>query len=209
MASTAASAGVITYRDEGVLDLNKDKLERQRLVDDLFADSGSEPDFEGFPASERVESSHIEDNSALEADAESHDKIQTCVLDDADAAAAYQTYPNLPVFDQAHGPLMHGSDSSAYEIFCSLFPDELLVLLITKTNRYYHQTVDALGGLDNLPPGSRVQTWTPVDLPGIKAFLAILILMGILDWTFQCFKTNSAPGGRLLKIIQCRTVTPL
>ena len=41
-------------------------------------------------------------------------------LDGADAAAAYQTDPNLPV---------------------------------AKTNRYYDQTVDALGGL-NLSPGS-------------------------------------------------------
>ena len=42
------------------------------------------------------------------------------------------------------------SGSSAYEIFCSLFPDELLALLVEKTNRYYVQTVAALGGLDNL-----------------------------------------------------------
>ena len=48
-------------------------------------------------------------NSASDADAESHDDIQMCVLDDADAATAYQSDPNLPVFDQAHGPLMHGS----------------------------------------------------------------------------------------------------
>ena len=66
-------------------------------------------------------------------------------VDDADAAAAYQTDPNLPG---------------------------------TMT-----QTVDALGGLDNLPPSSRLQNWTPVDLTSMKAFLAILILMGIVDWT--------------------------
>ena len=50
-----------------------------------------------------------------------------------------------------HGPLIHASGSSAYEIFCSLFPDELLALLVKKTNRYYDQTVTAPGGLNNLP----------------------------------------------------------
>ena len=66
-------------------------------------DSRSEPDFERFPVSEQVESSNSEDDSASEADAESHDEIQTGGLDDADAAAAHQTDPNLLVFDQAHG----------------------------------------------------------------------------------------------------------
>ena len=73
MASTAAAAGVITYRDKGVLDLNEDELERQRLIDDLFVDSGFEPDFEGFLVSDQVESSNSEDDSASKADAESHD----------------------------------------------------------------------------------------------------------------------------------------
>ena len=90
------------------------------MIDDLFADTGSVPDFEGFPASEQVESSNREDDSASEADTASHDEIQTGGLDDADAAAAYQTDPNLPV---------------------------------AETNRYYDQTVDALGDVDNFPPG--------------------------------------------------------
>ena len=76
-------------------------------------------------------------------------------------------------------PLIHGPGSSAYEIFCSLYPDELLALMVEETNRYYDQTVAALGGLDNLPPASRLWDWMPVDLPSMKAFLAMLILMGV------------------------------
>ena len=64
MAATATAASVITYKDEGVLDLNENELERQRLIDDLFADSGSKPNRKGFPASKRVESSNSEDDSA-------------------------------------------------------------------------------------------------------------------------------------------------
>ena len=110
---------------KGFIDRNEDEIERQRLIDDLFADTRSVPDFEGFPASEWIESYNNEDNSALEAVTESHGEIQTGGLDDADAAAAYQTDPNL---------------------------------LVAETNRYYDQTVDALVGLDNLPPGSRLRS---------------------------------------------------
>ena len=47
--------GEIMYTDEGELEFDKDEmamLEGQRLVAKLFPDSGSEPDFEGFLASE-------------------------------------------------------------------------------------------------------------------------------------------------------------
>ena len=58
------------------------------MIDDLFADSGSKPDIEGFSASERVESSNSEDDSASKEEAESHDETQMCILDDGDVAAA-------------------------------------------------------------------------------------------------------------------------
>ena len=64
---------------KGFLDWNDDEIERQRLIDDLFANIGFVPDLEGFPASEWVESSNNEDDSASEADTESHDEIQTVV----------------------------------------------------------------------------------------------------------------------------------
>ena len=119
MASMAAAASVINYGDEGILDRNEDEIERQRLIDDLFVDTGSVPDFEGFPASERVESSNSEDDSASEADTKSHDEIQIGGLDDADVAAAYQTDPNLPVSgrdetgDKISGPGDETNDKTA------------------------------------------------------------------------------------------------
>ena len=134
------------YRDEGELEFNKNKmavLEGQRLVAKLFPESGSEPDFEGFHASKPAGNLSGGNNSGSEASR----------LRDAAAAAAYRTNPNLPDFFRVrlHGPLIHASGSSAYDTFCSLFPDELLALLVEETNRYYDQTVAALGGLNNLP----------------------------------------------------------
>ena len=114
-----------------------------------------------------------------------------------------------------HVPLIHASSSSAYEIFCSLFPDELLALLVEETNRYYDQTVAALGGLDNIPSTSRLWDWMPIDLSCMKAFLAILIQMGVdqrnlyeLYWTtieliaLANFK-KIMPYNRFVIILRC------
>ena len=50
-----AATGGVMYTNEGELEFNEDEmaaLEGQRLVAELFPDSGSEPDFEGLHASE-------------------------------------------------------------------------------------------------------------------------------------------------------------
>ena len=85
---TAATDGVMTT-DEGELEFDEDEmaaLEGQRLVAELFPDSGSEPDFEGVHASEPAGNLSGENDSGSEA---GH-------LSDAAAAAAYRTNPNLP-----------------------------------------------------------------------------------------------------------------
>ena len=174
------------FMDEGELEFDNDEmaaLEGQRLVADLFPDSGSEPDFEGFHASELAGDLSGGDDSGSEAvrdrfrssgpivvtesDDDDDDGV-TGHLSDAAEAAAYQTNPNLPDFIPPHGPLIHASGSSAYEIFCLLFPDELLALLVEETNRYYDQTVAALGGMNTLSPASHLRDWMPVDLPCMK-----------------------------------------
>ena len=62
------------------------KVEGQRLVAELFPDSGSESDFEGCHASEPGGNLSGGNDSGSEADR----------LSDAAAAAAYRTNPNLP-----------------------------------------------------------------------------------------------------------------
>ena len=63
----------------------------------LFSDSGSEPDFEGFRASEQAGHLSGGDDSGSEAVTESDDNEGvTDRLSDATAAAAYRTNHNLP-----------------------------------------------------------------------------------------------------------------
>ena len=127
-----AATGGVMFTDEEELEFDEDEmaaLEGQRLVAKLFPDSGSEPDFEGFHASDLAGDLSGGDDSGSEAVTESDDDDDdgaTGRLSDAAAVSAYRTNPNLPDFIHPHGPLIHASGSSAYEIFCSLFPDELL-----------------------------------------------------------------------------------
>ena len=118
------------FMNEGELEFDEDEmaaLEGQRLVADLFPDSGSEPDFEGFHASELAGDLSGGDDSGSEAvsdrfrssgpivvtESDDDDDGVTGRLSDAAAAAAYQTNPNLPDFIPPHGPLIHASGSSA------------------------------------------------------------------------------------------------
>ena len=146
MTNETAETGGVMYTDEEELEFDEDEmaaLEGQRLVVELLPDSGSEPDFEGFHASEPAGNLSGGDDRGSKVVTESDDDGVTGRLSDAAVAAGYRMNPN--------GLLIHASGSAAYEIFCSLFPDELLALLVAETNRYYDQTVAALVGLDNLP----------------------------------------------------------
>ena len=69
-------------------------LEGQRLVAELFPDSGSEPEFEGFHANEPAGNLSGENDSGSEV---GH-------LSDAAAAAAYRTKPNLPDYGSSAWP---------------------------------------------------------------------------------------------------------
>ena len=108
------------YTDEGELEFDEDDMaahEGQCLVAELFPDSGSEPDFQGFHASEPAGNLSGGDDSGSEAVTESDDDEGiTDRLSDVAAATAYRTNPNLPDFIHQHGPLIHASGSSAYEI---------------------------------------------------------------------------------------------
>ena len=64
------------FTDEGELEFEEDEmaeLEGQRLVEELFPDSGSESDFEGFHASEPAGNLSGGDDSGSEAVTESDD----------------------------------------------------------------------------------------------------------------------------------------
>jgi hypothetical protein len=58
--------------------------------------------------------------------------------------------------------------------------NEVLELLVEQTNLYYDQYLVAKGGIENLPTYSRFRSWTPVDMPEMKVFLAIILYQGLV-----------------------------
>ena len=116
---------------------------------------------------------------------------------DALAATAYWTNHNLPDFVYPHGPLIHASGSSAYEIFCSLFFDELLALLVEETNRYY----DTMTGL--LLQVTLItfhQNWPLVSKP---IQLKQTISPKTAKTAQKCFKENYKPTMYFVLCILC------
>ena len=90
-----AATGGVMYTDEGELAFDEDEmaaLEGQRLVAKVFPDSGSEPDFEGFHASEPAETT-VNRKAVTESD---DDEGVMGRLSDAAAASVYRTNSNLP-----------------------------------------------------------------------------------------------------------------
>ena len=83
--------------------------------------------------------------------------------------------------------------TSSLDIFCRFFTDEVWDLLVTETNRYAHNHTST-------KPNARV--YDDVDIDEMKAFIGVLILMGILQlprlemyWsTSELHKYVSTPG---------------
>ena len=52
--------------------------------------------------------------------------------------------------------------------------------MVTETNRYAEQYFRSIGGVDNLKPSARARFWKPVNEVDIKAFLGLILYMGIV-----------------------------
>lgn len=63
--------------------------------------------------------------------------------------------------------------------FSHYFDGEVLDLLVIETNRYAASTIANRGGMGGLSTYSRLRKWKNVDVPEMKAFLALLLLMAI------------------------------
>ena len=71
---------------------------------------------------------------------ESDSDIDQAPADDLyadDISNAYMSLEGMPVFNERHGLLIHDAKSSPFQIFTDLFPDEIMDLLVSETNRYF------------------------------------------------------------------------
>jgi hypothetical protein len=112
-------------------------------------------------------------------------------------------------FSHPHGQLIVDTDDttqpSEYGIFSHFFDGEVLDSLVLEKNRRYATTttcISSRGGKDELSPHSRLRRWRDVDVPEMKAFLPLLLLMGVdrrpnyslywtTEWTIQAQRIKS------------------
>ena len=67
------------------------------------------------------------------------------------------------------GPQNILEDHEPYVIFSMYFDNDILSVLVTKTNLYYEQYIQLVGGVDNLPTHSRARKWRPVSVAEMKS----------------------------------------
>ena len=84
-------------------------------------------------------------------------------------------------FDEIDGPLIHDQASSVADIYSDMLTggnpggaDDVVEVLVTETNRYAQQFKD-----DN-PTNPGGMSWNPVDRDTMKAFIAIILYMGLV-----------------------------
>jgi hypothetical protein len=85
--------------------------------------------------------------------------------------------PKAYTFSKNAGPQFHllPDDSEPMDYFCLYFSDELLNN-VAETNKYERQNISEL----QLSPISIWSCWSDVSFPGMKAFLGLIINMGVM-----------------------------
>ena len=139
-----------------------------------YADSDSEDvDFGGDSQDDGDESSDSESS-----DGDTNDK------DSDNNTNGVGNRPNamdcnwLKKFAEPVGPKIHNEISPFPEIFTYFWDDELYDMIVLETNRYFRAFLEEKGGLQGLSPSSRAKTWKDVTRTEMKAFFALIMVMG-------------------------------
>ena len=95
---------------------------------------------------------------------------------------AFDAYDDkwLMRFTEIVGPI-HVHDAVPYAIFEQLFDIDIVDMLVDETNRYYDQQMTKQGGVDSLPTHSRFRKFVNVSQGEMKAFIAIVLFMGLVS----------------------------
>ena len=178
-------------------------LERLATFEDVLND-GREEDFMGEVEWERAVQARIADREerirlgeqdVLMSDSEAEDSPDEADDDELpdDAAQAPQLPRGVPPSGYDHPWLQEfveevgarnipeelNSECGFFELF---FGEDVIQMLVTETNRYATQCVEAAQGRED-SPWSRVNQWKPVTAQDVKNFLALVLLMELKNPT--------------------------
>lgn len=88
--------------------------------------------------------------------------------------------PSVHPFTQTSGPNHSLQSSSPADFFELFLDDDVVNLLVTQTNIYADQIIDARRNSGRLKKYSRAKKWRAVTREEMKSFLALMFLMGII-----------------------------
>ncbi|XP_067661397.1 piggyBac transposable element-derived protein 4-like [Haliotis asinina] len=128
------------------------------------SDSEGEEDFFGF------EDIDLEEVENLDLGDDEEDFLE-------DPSVGVSETPWLQDFVDRSGPRNTGENLSEYDAFSLFFNDEVFDLLVTETNRYAAQFIAEK--MDTLKVHSRAKNWKAVDTSEMRAFISILLVMGL------------------------------
>ena len=104
---------------------------------------------------------------------------------------AYRDRSWLQPFRFTSKPSLHDEDFTEYDIFANLLSDRVIDIMLKETNRYAEQYLERKGGINNLPPKARARKWTPVTLVEMRAFIGLILYMGLVRLpTYEMYWSN-------------------
>ena len=110
----------------------------------------------------------------------------------------------LKDFDEATGIRFDTDGMTEAEVFMKLLDgEETVVRLVNETNRYARQYIQKVG-IENLRQHSLANTWTETNVPEMKAFLSILLLMGFVKFpSYQDYWSTEKPHMHQIDCFDC------
>ena len=85
-------------------------------------------------------------------------------------------------FTSASGPqFQYSTDAKPYEYYTQFLGDDFLVMMIAGTNTYAEHKISELRRTGKLTRDSRWHRWKPVTMQEMRAVMAIIINMGIMN----------------------------
>jgi hypothetical protein len=139
---------------------------------DLVGESDSEDEnFLGFT-----------EGDIVDGDSDSGDELSVTIDFDGDVNkpnlnAAYHS-PWLRDFTEATGPRNLDTETTEFGIFSKLFDDEIVDVITDESNRYADQFIQKEG--ETFKKHARARQWYPVTGAEVRAFIAIILCMGIV-----------------------------
>ncbi|XP_047106833.1 piggyBac transposable element-derived protein 4-like [Schistocerca piceifrons] len=158
-------------------------------LDNNMINSGSEDEFAGFAESESdYEMSGGEEDSSFSSSsddcvsANDGDDDQTQLncsantfVEVMDEASDNPSPPSF-VYAEVPGPKHIPANATPIDFFNLFFSLQLFTIMVTETNRYARQVIQSM----HLSPNSRIKQWQPTTVAEMRAFIAVILNMGLI-----------------------------